>query len=223
MIVTHKTYGRVVVDPKELATSDPFIWASLLNPRDNLENPVWVGKSALSDSGGYVRKNRPKTLVEKYLPLAYSGAAKSYRKGDDFDELLSVACLALCEVTERFDGSRNNGFAAYAKPRIEGALLDHKNPERNGTMNIVGDADTFMYYIGDGRDAEKDLMVSRMYEAFELLTPKQRYVMRGLYVYGRTMQDIADSMGVVKSAVHKTAEAATVAIRKHLNLDDTKN
>ena len=223
MIVTHKTYGRVVVDPEELATSDPFIWASLLNPRDSLENPVWVGKSALSDSGGYVRKNRSKTLVEKYLPLAYSGAAKSYQKGDDFDDLLSEATVALCKACESFDGSRNNGFAAFAKPWIEGELLKYKNPERNGTMNIVGDADTFMYYIGDSRDAEKELMVSRMYEAFELLTPKQRYVMRGLYVYGRTQQDIADSMGVEQVAVHYISERATVAIRKHLRLDDTKN
>ena len=90
-------------------------------------------------------------------------------------------------------------------------------------MNIVGDADAFMYYIGDGRDAEKDLMVSRMYEAFELLTPKQRYVMRGLYVYGRTQQDIAVSMGVEQQSVGRAAERATVAIRKHLMLDDTKN
>lgn len=221
MPTKHKIYGRVSVIG-DINDSSPLVEVQLLNPRDNLPKRITVGKSALADHGEYIPKKRGVELAEQYLPLAYAGAGKSYKTGDDFDELLSVASLALCEAAARFDGSRNNGFAAFAKVWISGELLKHKNPERNGTMNIVDNADLFMEYIGQGGDSEKDLMTARVYAAFDELTPKQQYVMRGLYELGLTQEQVADRMGVDQTSVRDLHGRATVAIRKHLGIDETK-
>jgi RNA polymerase sigma factor (sigma-70 family) len=222
METKHKIYGRVRVIG-DINDSSPLVEVQLLNPRDNLPKRITVGKSALADHGEYIPKKRGVELAEQYLPLAYAGAGKSYKTGDDFDELLSVASLALCEAAARFDGSRNNGFAAFAKVWISGELLKHKNPERNGTMNIVDNADLFMEYIGQGGDSEKDLMIARVYAAFDELTPKQQYVMRGLYELGLTQEQVADRMGISQKNVNNLVERATVAIRKHLGLNVAEN
>lgn len=218
METKHKIYGRVKV-LGDLYDDSSFVKVKLLNPRPNLPAEITVGKAELADQGSYVPKKRPTTIAEKYMPLAYAGAAKSYQPGDDFDELLSVAVLALCDVASRHDNDRNNSFAAFAKPRIAGALLNHKNPERNGTMNIVGDADLFMEYIGQGGDSERELMISNVYAAFDELTPKQKFVMEGLYIHGHTLEALADRLGTTNQAVDLVRDRAAVAIRKHLGLE----
>lgn len=222
METKHATYGRVDIKG-DLNDDIAFVEVQLLNPRDNLPKRITVGKVALEDHGEYQPTKRSVSLVEQYLPLARSAAAKACRQGDEYEELLSVATVALVEVAARFDGSRNNGFAAYAKPRLAGAILNHKNPQRNGTMNQVGDAELFMEYFGEGGDSEKDLMIASVYAAFDELTPKQRYVMRGLYELGLTQEQVADRMGIIQQAVAQLHDRATVAIRKHLGLNATEN
>jgi RNA polymerase sigma factor (sigma-70 family) len=222
METKHAVYGRVDVKG-DLDSDSAFVEVQLLNPRDNLPKRITVGKVALEDHGDYQPTKRSVSLVEQYLPLAKSAAAKACKHGDEYEELLSVATMALVEVAARFDGSRNNGFAAYAKPRLAGAILNHKNPQRNGTMNQVGDAELFMEYFGQGGDSERDLMIASVYAAFGELTPKQKYVMRGLYEVGLTQQQVADRMGTTDVAVLQIRDRATVAIRKHLGLDDAKN
>lgn len=221
METRHAVYGRVDVKG-DLNDDSAFVEVQLLNPRDNLPKRITVGKVALEDHGEYQPTKRSVSLVEQYLPLAKSAAARACKQGDEYEELLSVATMALVEVAARFDGSRNNGFAAYAKPRLAGAILNHKNPQRNGTMNQVGDAELFMEYFGEGGDSEKNLMVASVYAAFDELTPKQSYVMRGLYELGLTQEQVADRMGVDQTSVRDLHGRATVAIRRHLGLNETK-
>lgn len=67
-------------------------------------------------------------LVEHYLPLARSVAARMYRTRTDqaiaFDDYLQYARIGLLESVARFDPSRGAPFAAYALHRIRGAVLN---------------------------------------------------------------------------------------------------
>lgn len=216
MIVTHKVYGRVEVEREALESKDDFVVVTLLNPRDNLHPRLTVGKVALSDRGGYVDKGRNTSLVEDYLPLAYSTASQLYSEKSDWEELVQVAALGLCEAAKRHDPRRNNGFAAFAKPYIMGYVKNHLNPERNGEMNT-----TLNNFIPDSEDLtrltpEENDMILRLYGAIEMLTDKQKFVIERWAIEGYTQWEVADMLGITQQAVDLIMNRATVALRRHL-------
>ena len=219
MITTHKVYGRVEVDAEALSTTDDFVKVRLLNRRDNLPAEITVGKVALSDKGGYIDKKRKTDLIQDYMPLAYSAASKMYSEKAEWEELVSVAALGLCDAASRHESGRNNGFAAFATPYIMGYLKNHLNPERNGTMNTTVDA-----FIPDGADLisdtpEENDMKLRLYGAIEMLTDKQKFVVEQVCLEGYTQEQVSDMLGVTQVAVKLTLDRATVALRKHLGVN----
>lgn len=215
MITTHKVYGRVEVDAEALATSDDFVKVKLLNRRDNLPAEITVGKVALSDKGGYIDKKRKTDLIQDYMPLAYSAASQMYSEQAEWEELVSVAALGLCEAASRHESGRNSSFAAFAKPYIMGYLKNHLNPERNGNMN------TLNTFIPDGEDLisdtpeENDIKL-RLYGAIEMLTDRQKFVVEMVSLKGYTEEEVASMMGIAQKNVHVLLDRATVALRKHM-------
>lgn len=66
-------------------------------------------------------------LVAEHYPLARAIARRTHArlpKGVDLDDLVSTAVMGLIEAVDRFDPSRGVSFKAYAKHRIQGAILD---------------------------------------------------------------------------------------------------
>ena len=220
MINTHSVYGRVVVNPEDMHNGKDFIEVTLMNKRDGLPAKLTVGKCALSDKGDYVsKKDRKTSLIQDYLPLAYSAASKMYSEKAEWEELLQVAALGLTVAANRFDPSRNNGFAAYARPYIMGYIKQHLNPVRNGTMNT-----TISGFIPDGEDLtsntpEENDMKLRLYGAIEMLTDKQKFVVEMVGLKGYTETEVAEMMGIAQKNVHVLLDRATVALRKHLKVD----
>lgn len=215
MITTHKVYGRVEVDAEALSTTDDFVKVRLLNRRDNLPAEITVGKAALSDKGGYIDKKRKTDLIQDYMPLAYSAASQMYSEQVEWEELVSVAALGLCEAASRHESGRNSSFAAFAKPYIMGYLKNYLNPERNGNMN------TLNTFIPDGEDLVSDTpeendMKLRLYGAIEMLTDKQKFAVEMVGLNGYTEEEVAAMMGIAQQNVSRLMERATVALRKHL-------
>jgi RNA polymerase sigma-B factor len=68
-------------------------------------------------------------LVERYLPLAYSVAARYGHTREPLDDLRQVAVLGLLKAIDRFDPSRGFAFTSFAVPTILGEvrryLRDH--------------------------------------------------------------------------------------------------
>ena len=129
MITVHEVYGRVEVEREALYADGAFVKVKLLNGRDIFPTDyLVVGKVALEDMGGYKPKKRPSTMIKDYLPLAYSAASQHYREEAEWEELVQVAALGLCEAAERHDATRNTSFAAFAKPYISGYLKNFSEP-----------------------------------------------------------------------------------------------
>ena len=219
MINTHSVYGRVVVNPEDMYNGKAFIEVTLMNKRDGLPAKITVGKCALSDKGDYVpKKDRKTSLIQDYLPLAYSAASQMYSEQAEWEELLQVAALGLCEAASRHKSDRNNGFAAFAKPYIMGYIKNHLNPERNGNMNMLNT------FIPDGEDLisdtpEENDVKLRLYGAIEMLTDKQKFVVERVCLEGHTQEEVAEMLDVTQVAVKLTLDRATVALRKHLVLN----
>jgi RNA polymerase sigma factor FliA len=74
---------------------------------------------------------RPRSEVEdrvrRFLPLVRRAAWHIYgagREGLELDDLVQAGLLALTECAERHNGPTEDGFAAYAKIRVRGAMVD---------------------------------------------------------------------------------------------------
>jgi RNA polymerase sigma-B factor len=61
-------------------------------------------------------------LILRYLPLAYSLAARYRRSGETYEDLVQIASLGLVKAADRFDTSRGVAFGAFAAPTIRGEL-----------------------------------------------------------------------------------------------------
>lgn len=217
MITKHDVYGRVEVDQAILNGDEDFVKVKLFNGRDIFPTDyLVVGKAALEDKGGYKPKGRTTTIIQDYLPLAYSAASQHYSEEAEWEELVQVAALGLCEAAERHDSTRNTSFAAFAKPYISGYLKNYLNPERNGKMNMVelsGGVVEEMTAV----DVEDNDMKTVIYGAMGALTPKQKFVMEMVYLEGYTQEQVANVMEIDQRRVRRLIERATVALRKQLS------
>ena len=216
MITVHEVYGRVEVEREALYVDGAFVKVKLLNGRDIFPTDyLVVGKVALEDMGGYKPKKRPSTMIKDYLPLAYSAASQHYREEAEWEELVQVAALGLCEAAERHDATRNTSFAAFAKPYISGYLKNFLNPERNGKMNMVELAGGVVEEMTTDDVVDND-MKTVVYGAMEALTPKQKFVMEMVYIEGYTQDQVSKVMEIDRGTVANIVIRATVALRKQL-------
>jgi RNA polymerase sigma factor (sigma-70 family) len=216
MITKHDVYGRVEVDQAILNGDEDFVEVKLFNGRDIFPTDyLVVGKAALEDKGGYKPKGRTTTIIQDYLPLAYSAASQHYSEEAEWEELVQVAALGLCEAAERHDSTRNTSFAAFAKPYISGYLKNYLNPERNGKMNMV-ELSSGVVEEMTTVDVEDNDMKTVLYGAMEALTPKQKFVMEMVYIEGHTQEEVAEMLSITQEGVAKLVGRSTVALRKQL-------
>ena len=73
----------------------------------------------LADRGDPVDRE---VLVERFLPLARSLAARYQRRTEPFDDIFQVACLGLVKAIDRYDLSLGRAFSSFAVPTIAGEI-----------------------------------------------------------------------------------------------------
>jgi RNA polymerase sigma-B factor len=64
-------------------------------------------------------------LVTRFLPLARQLTRRYQRGGEQLDDLVQVASLALLNAIDRFDPERETAFSSFAVPTIVGELKRH--------------------------------------------------------------------------------------------------
>ncbi len=57
-------------------------------------------------------------LIERFLPLARSLAARYRRRAEPFEDIFQVACLGLVKAIDRYDPSIGRAFSSFAVPTI---------------------------------------------------------------------------------------------------------
>ena len=80
-------------------------------------------------AAGYAQASRAEVedRVRRFLPLVRRSAWHIYgsgREGIEIEDLIQSGIVALTECAQRHNGPSEDGFAAYAKIRVRGAMLD---------------------------------------------------------------------------------------------------
>lgn len=66
-------------------------------------------------------------MIEQHLGLVHRVVRQlggHIPRGLDHDDLVAFGTMGLIEAVDRYDGSKGHNFAAFAAPRIRGAILD---------------------------------------------------------------------------------------------------
>ncbi|MEQ8411693.1 MAG: sigma-70 family RNA polymerase sigma factor [Erythrobacter sp.] len=76
--------------------------------------------------------------VRRFLPMVHRAAWHIYgmgREGIEVEDLVQTGIVALTECARRHAGPGEDGFAAYAKIRVRGAMLDQIRRQLTDTRN----------------------------------------------------------------------------------------
>ncbi len=97
-------------------------------------------QSVFSPAAAYCSQAEVEDKVRRFMPMVRKAAWHihgSGRDGLEIDDLLQVGLIALTECARRHSGPTQDGFAAYAKMRVRGAMVDvlrKMAPETRGLM-----------------------------------------------------------------------------------------
>jgi RNA polymerase sigma-B factor len=96
-------------------------------------------------------------LVERFLPLARSLAARYARPGEPFDDIFQVACIGLVNAIDRFDLSRGRAFSSFAVPTIVGEIKRYYR-DKTWSVNVPRDLQDRVLAVGGAvRELESEL------------------------------------------------------------------
>jgi RNA polymerase sigma-B factor len=103
----------------------------------------------------YATGRRPvdrEALVERFLPLARSLAARFVSRGDAFDDVFQVACVGLVKAIDRFDVERGGAFSSFAVPTIAGEIKRYYR-DRTWTVHVPRDLKDLTLKVGSAAEA----------------------------------------------------------------------
>ncbi|MGI5823956.1 MAG: RNA polymerase sporulation sigma factor SigK [Bacillota bacterium] len=172
-------------------------------------------------------------LIEHNLRLVAHIAKKFESTGIDKDDLISIGTIGLIKAVNTFDTGKNIRIATYSARCIENEILMYIRSTKNSRSDC---------YLGDtiGKDKEGNEMtlqetlgtdpgeildkveidddVRVLGEVFNILTPKEKYVIVNRYGLCRheekTQREIAAAMGISRSYISRIEKKAVGKLRK---------
>lgn len=188
--------------------------------------PLKNSGSVSIDSGNHRERVRARRdeLVREHLSLA-AGIARAIARGlppcFDLDDLVGIGNVALVHAATSFRPETGVPFAAWARLRVRGAILDatrrgkYEEATRPG-LEAAGTDDPGSW-VTPATDARIDAARLRrdLGEAISWLPPAQQRVLYGYYSPSApTQQEVALEMGVSLSTLHKLHAAAVEGLRR---------
>ncbi|HZJ56661.1 MAG TPA: sigma-70 family RNA polymerase sigma factor [Clostridia bacterium] len=160
-------------------------------------------------------------LIERLRPLIYS-VINRYRDRGDMEDLFQDACILIMEAVRDYDEEKGVPFLGFVKSRVYFGIhnkvrrcvfelsLDRPYGDEDGLSPI----DTLE---DDSIDIEESLINEEtsvmLGNAIGELTLKQRGIIRGYYLEGRTLKEMAAARGVHYKAVVQLKARAMEVLR----------
>lgn len=167
-------------------------------------------------------------LIESYQPLVFK-AVLSFKHADNVMDIVQEGTVGLIEAVENFDYRRGVAFSLYALHRIRGRMLNFLQKEGARDLTYV---DKPMYNNGvEGtlgenlvdpapaiaEQAEDNFLADELQSALQKLPPKERSVLRGVYLQQREPKEMARSLSVSTSHIYRLQKQGIRRIRGMLS------
>ena len=122
------------------------------------------------------------------------------------DDLESAAMLALVQASRRWNSERGVPFTAYARRRIDGAIVDEIRRVRYGHTHGEADPQPVSTSDHESAGATTDKPAEDPQPLLDQMTPRQRLVVQ-LREEGYSTHEIAERLGVSSRAVRAVSWA----------------
>lgn len=156
----------------------------------------------------------------------------------DAQDVYQEARLGLVQAATRFDGRRHVEFGAYARRRIDGAVLDglRRNDHLKRCVRAkvkAGDAadqapplpllfpdEMRSRFAGPDEDAAQAETARIVRDAIDALPPRLGAVIECRYLGGETMREIGERLGVNESRACQLHQNALAHLRRYFQRHD---
>lgn len=153
-------------------------------------------------------------LILSYQPIVASTLLKLKPAEAYFEDCFSEGLLALIKSVDDFKPALGVPFAAYARIRVKGAMLDLlRGHSRNRRNDDAADLNRLFAIASTGGDAFSQEMFAEILRASARLDGKERKVIESLYIEGKTRDETADQIGVSPSRISQLHARALKRIR----------
>ena len=154
-------------------------------------------------------------LIVAYQPLVASALARLKPVVANIEDCYSEGLLALIKSVDDFNPSLGAPFAAYARIRIRGAMLDLlRRQSKNARLDDAADLSRMISLASaDGGDTIDQSRLSEILLAAERLAEKERSVIEMLYLGGKSREEAAAELGVSPARVSQIHGRALKRIR----------
>jgi RNA polymerase sporulation-specific sigma factor len=166
-------------------------------------------------------------IIESYQPLVYKITSRICGREEVFFDLIQEGTIGLIEAAESFDPRHEVRFSSFAQHRIRGRIIDflRRHSAYQESLQIAVDEASFEQIFGQIADetANTEDEVSQrginrqLNIAIERLNPKERQVIRDLYITDKEPVLIAREMQISLSYLYKLQKKGLQRLRGMLS------
>lgn len=164
-------------------------------------------------------------LIVSYIPFTYKIVRGILGNSFLLEECVQVGILGLIEAAKKYDPSRNIKFSTWSVFRIKGRVLNYL--KRNNKQNYYDDTTLVFLETGGAESVFKGPLepeaqvlqneeLRQIQEFLPCLPNKERAVIYGFYVEGRTPKCLSQELGVTISYVSKLLKNAHIKLKNML-------
>lgn len=157
-------------------------------------------------------------LIEAYQPLVFK-CVRPFCSMESAMDLVQEGTVGLIEAVERYEPAKKVAFSLYAVHRIRGRILNYLNKECGEEQHMSSEEalDAVLALADSEADvqqlAERNFLTSHVKKIMLKLPPKERAVLRGVYLKDQAPQELAENMQVSLSHIYRLQKKAVRRVR----------
>lgn len=162
-------------------------------------------------------------IVESYQPLVYKIASRISGNDEVFFDLIQEGSIGLIEAVENFDLKYEVKFSTFAQHRIRGRMIDYLKKLRHfkEPLEVALGEEEFAGFLSKIVDRQVNveeevtlkMLSGQVKQAISRLNPKERQVIRDLYLMEKEPAACAADMNISLSYLYKLQKKALQRLR----------
>lgn len=161
-------------------------------------------------------------LLERYKPLILSLANRYFIRGQDRDDVIQEAMIALFKSIQAFDAEKQTSFAAFVKTTTQNHMIDSIRKSEAKNNRVLSDAvsiENMKFFIEDEQAEdfgihEEELQDLLSNESFKAIFSDLEWQVLNLRLFKLSYNDIAKELDVKEKVVDNALQRIKQKLKK---------